>query len=55
MKIMKLILVFICSVLVMFGISYRLTVWPFSSPMIDLISWALIGIAFIVLFVISKN
>ena len=55
MKKVKLVIAIICAGLVIFGIGYRLTVWPFSSPMFDLISWIAIGAAFVILAFIARS
>ena len=55
MKKVKQLLAIICAILILFGIVYRITVWPFTSPMFDLISWIAIGLAFLIMILIGRT
>lgn len=55
MKLIKLALAVVCTVVVMFGIVYNVAVLPFSSPLFDVISWLAIGVACLVLWLIGRR
>jgi predicted membrane metal-binding protein len=54
MKLMRLVVVFVCVALGFYGIVYNVLVLPFSSPLFDLISWLAIGAAMLVLWLIGQ-
>ncbi len=54
MKLLKLALALICTVLMLFGTIYNMVALPFSSPLFDLLSWCAIGGAILVLFLMGK-
>ena len=53
MKILRAIIVFLCSLAIGFGTVYNIFIMPFSSPIFDLISWMLIGFSYLLLYVID--
>ena len=55
MKIVKTAIVAICVSFVLLGIVYNVFLTPFSNPKLDLILWALIGLAFFILYVIGRS
>lgn len=55
MKIFKQILVLACVIFAFFGIVYNVVALPFSSPMFDLISWVLIGVATLILIYVGRK
>lgn len=55
MKFLKITLALICTALMLFGAVYNIVVLPFSSPFFDLISWCAIGVAILILFLISRT
>lgn len=54
-KRLRLVLAVVCSALVLFGIAYNVVALPFSSPLFDLMSWLLIGIATLILVLLGRK
>ena len=55
LKKLRLVLAIICAALVLFGVAYNVVALPFSSPLFDLISWVMIGAAFLILALFGRR